>query len=132
MGSLRLMKPAATTSCQGTLKGIAPTSTMRRFTELLLLATCIFLLPLFVYGLGSFHSTVKYNAEQRGTVIGGLLVIRQDNYYCPYAGEYICESIHCCPGGWNCCRGLSPLQLFFSSSIAQLKISSDGSCCRPA
>ena len=87
---------------------------MRRFTELLLLTTCIFLLPLFVYGLGSFHSTVKYNAEQRGTVIRGLLVIRQDNYYCPYAGEYICESIHCCPGGWNCCRGLSlpPTVLF--------------------
>lgn len=102
---------------------LPPTSRMRRFTEVLLLAACILLPPWLVNGLEAFQPAIKYKAEQKNTVIRGLLVTRQSYYYCPDAGDYICESTHCCPGGWNCCEGssLTPNYKLFLSKFGQLK-----------
>ena len=77
------------------------TSTMRRFTEVLLLVACTFPPSLFINGLLLLSPTVNYTPEPRNAVIRGLLVLRQGA--CP--GSVECGTTGCCPVGWSCCSG---------------------------
>lgn len=88
--------------CQTALNWVTSTSTMRQFTELLLLVAGMFPLLLFVNGLQALQPAIKNHSLRRDAMIGGLLVPR--GFFCP--SGFICESIFCCPQNWNCCRGL--------------------------
>ena len=92
-------------------KKFTRTSTMRPFTEvLLLLVTAYTLLPLsFANDFHALHSTVKRNALQKGAAIRGLLVVRQSGG-CD-TGFTSCSATTCCPIAWDCCPG-SYLHLF--------------------
>jgi hypothetical protein len=94
-------------SCQMSLN-VTSTSTMQRFTELLLLVACT--LPLlFVNGLQALQPSIKNNSLQTDAIIRGLLVPRQ--FFCR-SGSNLCESAFCCFSKWNCCRGSSPSPSF--------------------
>ena len=102
--------------CQTALNRVTSTSTMRRFTELLLLVACT--LPrFFVNGFEALQPLIKNNVLRADAMIRGLLDPRQ--FFCENSGYALCSNDNfCCPIDWVCCIGSS---LLSSSSIVELK-----------
>jgi hypothetical protein len=119
-----LIKPSSQAVSTQPILNLPTTSTMRRFTEVLLLVACTLLPSLLVNGLqdSELLPTVNYKPQvglqRRNTVIRGLLVSRQG--LCN-PGFFVCEAIGCCPTGSSCCMGLSLPPTILFLSIAELK-----------
>ena len=86
--------------------GVTSTSTtMKRFTELLLLLVACTLPPFFVNSFQALQtSSIENDSIRRDSMIRGLLVPREVS--CE-SGSDVCETTHCCPTNWTCCKGSS-------------------------
>lgn len=90
---------------------------MRRFTELLLLVTCILTPLFFVNGFQALQPTTKNNPLRRDAMIRGLLAPR--GFFCP--SGFICETDFCCHENWHCCKSKSLFPSFESNCHRRAK-----------
>jgi hypothetical protein len=75
---------------------------MRRFSEILLLAMCALLPPLFVTGNDLHDAQLRDIAIRNSLVTRPTCPVKQ--HLCQHPGGY-----SCCQDGWTCCSGLSIL-----------------------